>query len=270
MATVEVEVGVEIMNHFQASYFERSKGSTVGQQFGFERAPTGFGLGVVVGVARPAEAGQGPGLGDAGAAGSAGVLAAAVGVDDEPRRGLTQGQGLLQGQQHEFGGHLRGQVPTHDPPGTGIAPSGQVAPAPAYQRQVRDVAHPHLVRGNGRRLAEQPVFRDDGRRVGHGGAGPLRAGAQGPQALAVQPGAQGVAAHCVAFGPQFGPQSPGAVAAGMARKRLLGSSVPGCLDGDGPPPPLVIAGRAHGQQAAEHLHRPRLRTALNKRVTAHD
>ena len=108
-------------------------------------------------------------------------MAAAVGVDDELRRGLAQDQGLLQSQQHEFGGYLRGQVPAYDPPGTGIAPGGRVVPAPAYQRQVRDVAHPHLVRENGCRLAKQPVFRDDGHRVDHGGAGPLRAGAQGLQ-----------------------------------------------------------------------------------------
>ena len=149
----------------------------------------------------PAEVGYGPGLGDAGAAGGAGVLAAAVGVDEEPRRGLAQGQGLRQSQQHEFGGHLRGQVPAHDPPRTGIVPGGQVAPAPADQRQVRDVAHPDPVGSGGRRLAEQPVSRHHGRRVGHGGAGPLRTGAQRMRALMVQSVAQSVAPHCVAFGP---------------------------------------------------------------------
>ena len=146
-----------------------------------------------MGVTRPAEVGYGPGLGDAGAAGGAGVLAAAVGVDEE--RGLRQG--LCQSQQHEFGRHLRGQVPAHDPPRTGIAPSGQVAPAPADQRQVRDVAHPDPV-GSGRRgLAEQPVFGYHGRRVGHSGVGPLRTGAQCMRALMVQLGAQGVAPHRV-------------------------------------------------------------------------
>ena len=38
------------------------------------------------------------------------ILAASVGVDNETRRGLTQGQGLFQGQQHEFGGYVRGGV----------------------------------------------------------------------------------------------------------------------------------------------------------------
>ena len=76
------------MGHFQAGFFERSKGGAVGQQFGFERAPTGFGLRVVVGVAGSAKAGQGAGFFDAAATSGAGVLAAAVGVDDEPRCGL--------------------------------------------------------------------------------------------------------------------------------------------------------------------------------------
>ena len=95
MAAVEVEVGVEVVGHFQPGFFEGGERRAVGQQLGFERAPTGFGPRVVVGVARPAETGYGPGLGDAGAAGGAGVLAAAAGVDDESRRGLAQGQGLL-------------------------------------------------------------------------------------------------------------------------------------------------------------------------------
>ena len=89
MVPVQIEVGVEVVGHFQAGFFERGKGGTGGQQLGFERAPAGFGLGVVVGIAGPAEAGHGLGPVDAGATGRTGVLAAAVGVDDEPRRGLA-------------------------------------------------------------------------------------------------------------------------------------------------------------------------------------
>ena len=108
VAPVEVEVGVEVVGHFQAGFFERGEGSAVGQQFGFERVPAGFGLGVVVGAARPTEAGQGTSLVDAGAADDAGVLAAAVGVNNQGGGGLAQGQDLFQGGKHEFGGHLRG------------------------------------------------------------------------------------------------------------------------------------------------------------------
>jgi hypothetical protein len=72
VAAVEVEVSAEVMGHFQAGFFDGSKGGAVGQQLGFERAPTGFGSG------------------DAGPASSAGVLAAAVGVNNQAWRGLAQ------------------------------------------------------------------------------------------------------------------------------------------------------------------------------------
>ena len=45
VAAVEVEVGVKVMGHFQAGFFEGGKSGAVGQQFGFKRAPAGFGLG---------------------------------------------------------------------------------------------------------------------------------------------------------------------------------------------------------------------------------
>ena len=104
MAALKVEVDVEVTGHFQPGFLERGKGGAVGQQLGFEHIPSGFGLGVVVGIARPAEAGQVPGLRNSDAAGGAGVLAALAGVDEKPWRGLTQRQGLFQGRQHEFGG----------------------------------------------------------------------------------------------------------------------------------------------------------------------
>ncbi|OGX90989.1 hypothetical protein BEN49_05775 [Hymenobacter coccineus] len=62
---VEVEVGVEVAGSFQSGPFEAGKRAAVRQQFGFERAPTGFGRGIVVGVARPAVAGQCLGFFDA-------------------------------------------------------------------------------------------------------------------------------------------------------------------------------------------------------------
>ncbi|MET4076694.1 hypothetical protein ABIB44_003969 [Hymenobacter sp. UYCo722] len=65
--------------------------------------------------------------------------------------------------------------------------------APAWSMRARQAAMVHW-------LAEQAIFGDDGSLVGHRGAGALRAGAQRPQPVAVQPGAQGVAAHGVAFG----------------------------------------------------------------------
>ena len=136
------------------------------------------------------------------AAGGARVLAAPVSVDEQAGAGLAQGQGLFEGRQHEFGGHLRGQVPAHHAPRAGIAPGGQVAPAPTQERQVGEVPDPDPdpVQGRGRGLARQPVFGHHGGRVGHGGARPLWAGAERLLAGLAQPGAQRIAAHGGAFG----------------------------------------------------------------------
>ena len=82
---------------------------------------------------------------EAGPAGGTGVLAAAVGLHNQTGRQLAQRQGLFHGVEHELGGHLDGQVSAHDLARTGI----EVAPAPADQRQVRDVAYPHLVGDGG-------------------------------------------------------------------------------------------------------------------------
>ena len=88
VAAVKVEVDVKVAGRFQAGFFERGEGGTGGQQLGFERIPAGFGLGVVVGVARLAKAGHGLGPVDAGTAGGAGVLAATVGLDNQGWRSV--------------------------------------------------------------------------------------------------------------------------------------------------------------------------------------
>ena len=47
---VEVKGDVEVMGDFEPGLFEDGKRGARGQQLGFERIPTGFGLGVVVGL----------------------------------------------------------------------------------------------------------------------------------------------------------------------------------------------------------------------------
>ena len=115
VATIEVEVDVEVVSDFQPGFFQADKGTAAEQQLCFERTPARLGLRVVVGFAGPAKAGQRPRLVNAGMASRAGVLAAPVGVNNQARRGLAQRQDLFQGQQHEFGGHVGGQVPPDDP-----------------------------------------------------------------------------------------------------------------------------------------------------------
>lgn len=76
--------------------------------------------------------------------------------------------------------------------------SRQVAPAPADQRQVRDVTDPHLIGTRGGRLSQQPVFGYDRRRVGLRGARALGAGAERALPAGPQPTAQRVALNLVA------------------------------------------------------------------------
>jgi len=82
MTVVKLEVGVEVVSDLQSGFFEAGKRAAMREQFGFERAPAGLGLGVIIGVARPAKAGQCLGLFDARPASQTGILTAAVGVDN--------------------------------------------------------------------------------------------------------------------------------------------------------------------------------------------
>ncbi|TGE12075.1 hypothetical protein [Hymenobacter elongatus] len=182
--------------------------------------------------------------------------------------GLSQGQGLFRGREHEFSGHLRGQQPTMRREQASRQVARWPQRPPTKGKCVMSPTHT-WVWGGGSGLAEQSVFGHHGGRVGHGRAGPLRTGAQRVQAQVVQSSTQRVAPHRVAFGAQFGPQPPGTIAAGRACKGGMGGRVPEHRDDGGPLPPLVIASCAHGQQAAKHLHGPRLRAVLDELVTTH-
>ena len=117
-------------------------------------------------------------------------------------------------------------MPAHHAPRAGIAPGGQVAPAPAYQRQVGDVSDPHLVGVRGRGLAQRPVLGYDSGRVGLRGMRALGSGAERALPAGPQPVAQRVAPHRVALGLQLDSQAAGAIPPGMARKRLLRGRLP--------------------------------------------
>ena len=87
VTAVEVEVGVEVIGDFQPGLLQADKGTAVGEQLRFEGTPPCVGLGIIVAITGPGVASQC--LGDALPTRLAGILAAAVGVDDEPRRGLA-------------------------------------------------------------------------------------------------------------------------------------------------------------------------------------
>jgi hypothetical protein len=201
----------------------------MGQQFGFERAPPSLSLGIIVGVTRPAIAGQRLGFFDARPARRAGILTAAVGVDNQAGSRLAQRQDLLQGREYQFGGHLLVEVPAHYAPRAGIAPGRQVTLALADQGQVGDIPDPYLIGGRGRGLAKEQVFGHDRRGVGHGGAQALRPGTQHSQTAATQPAAQGIVPDGVPFSLQLCSQATDALALGMAQKGGGGRRLPsGC------------------------------------------
>jgi hypothetical protein len=184
VAAVEVEVGIEVVGDLQAGLFEAGKRAAVRQQFGFERAPAGLGLRVIIGVARPAIASQRLSLFDARPASQTGILTAAVGMDNQAGSRLAQRQRLFQGHEHQFSGHLLVEVPADNAPRTGIAPGGQITPAPADKGQVRDVAHPHLIGRSRGRLTKQEIFGHDRCGVSDRRAWALGSRAQRPQAAA--------------------------------------------------------------------------------------
>ena len=116
VTAVEVEVGVEVIGHFQPGFFQAGKLPAVGQQLRFQGAPARFSMRVVVGIARLGVAGQRPGCFNTLATSQTSVLAVLIGVYEQTGRGLTQRQRLFQGCKHQFSGHLQGQVPAYDPP----------------------------------------------------------------------------------------------------------------------------------------------------------
>jgi hypothetical protein len=82
MSTFGVVVG-DVVADFELGFGQAGEVAAV-EQFSFEAAPERFGVGVIVAVAAPAPALLGPVSGDQGFETRGGVLAALIGVDDEP------------------------------------------------------------------------------------------------------------------------------------------------------------------------------------------
>ena len=141
------------------------------QQFDFEHASVG--LGVIIGVARPAVASQRLGLLDTRAAGQAGILTAAV---SRPGAGWHSVRARYN-YNYQLRGHMCIEVPAHHAPQAGIAPGGHIIPAPANKKRVSDISDPYLVGRGGHGLAEEHILSRDRRRASHRGARALRSSA---------------------------------------------------------------------------------------------
>ena len=149
MSAFGVVIG-DVVADFELGFGQARKAAAI-EQFGFEAAPKGSSVGVVVAVAPPAHTLLGAVLGDQGFEAGGRVLAALVGMHDEP------GQGAAQRLAHQVFGHRVAHVPAHDFARVTVQPYGQVEPATALPGQVRDVTDPYPVRGGGGGLAEQAV-----------------------------------------------------------------------------------------------------------------
>jgi hypothetical protein len=107
------------------SFFQAGKRAAARQQFGFERASASR-SGAIVEV-------TGAGVGLAWTPARSMRVRQAKLMYCLPRLALImimQRQNLLQDDKHKFRWHLRGQLPAYHAPRAGIAPGGQIAPAP--------------------------------------------------------------------------------------------------------------------------------------------
>ncbi|RZK45145.1 MAG: hypothetical protein EOO61_01110 [Hymenobacter sp.] len=74
----------------------------------------------------------------------------------------------------------------------------------------------------------------------------------------------------MSFGSQLCPQAARAIALGMARKGGGGRRLPTRRKPRCPAQPLIVAGWADVEHAAEHLHRLDSRYLLDELITTHD
>jgi len=102
-----------------------------------------------------------------------GVLAAAIGVVDQPRRRAAGAQGHGERVEGQRRAQVVGQRPADDAPRVRVAQHGEGQPA-RTRRQLRAVAEPEAVRPRRREVARHQVRRGDvrWRRDGRAGASP--------------------------------------------------------------------------------------------------
>jgi hypothetical protein len=98
------------------------------------------------------------------------VLTSPAGVENHSVHVPAAGDpGHGRGVAHEFGAHVLGDRPAHQPPGVQVDDGGEVHEARCADRYTRDVAAPFLVRARGSEVSFHQVGDVPGGRVGHGG-----------------------------------------------------------------------------------------------------
>ena len=134
------------------------EGVTV-NEFHFEGAPEGFHRGIVVTVAFAAHGCLGLAGGQGLAKFTAGILAAAIGVEDQFRGCLALRLGHLPSRQDQPGVDVLVDRPADDSAAVAIHDAGQVKPA-FPGRNVGDVAEPDLVSRSGGGQLSQAIGRN--------------------------------------------------------------------------------------------------------------
>ena len=114
------------------------------EHFGLEAADGRFAPGVVVGIGAGGHALAQAVGGQEGAEHLAAILAAAVAVEDEARRGAAGGQSLLEGGGDQIGPHVVGQSPADDAARAEVDDEGEVEPA-VLRGDEGEVADPDAV-----------------------------------------------------------------------------------------------------------------------------
>jgi hypothetical protein len=269
MPPLGVVVG-DVVADFELGFGQAEEAAVV-EQFGFEAAPKRFGVGVVVAVAAPAHALLRAVFGNQGFESGSRVLAALIGVHNEPGWRAAHDQGPAQRFADQVFGHRVAHVPADDFARATVEPHGQVEPATALAGQVRDVAHPDPVGGSGGRLAQQAVRSGAHSRVGIGRVRHERAGLLGAQAVRFEHAADALAAHGVALGLHLDPQPARAIPLAVVRKRFAHRHLPsrlgsGCLS---EMLPGIVGGRSHAQHLAALTHGHLARPLGNVSIGAH-
>lgn len=110
-----------------------------------------FGTGIVIAVAFGTHAAAQLVLLQQGAVGMGAILAAPVGMHDDPFGAFAFENSHLQGVTHEVGGHAFGHCPTDDLAGEQVDDDRQIQPA-FVCAEISDVADPFLVSGCGSKV----------------------------------------------------------------------------------------------------------------------
>jgi len=151
--------------------FHGLPGATPMDHFRFEQTVDGLGQGVIVAVALAAYRRINAGFAQAFGVAHGNVLRASVGVVNQVLRiaRLTGVKGLLQGVEHEVGGHGAADAPAHDTPGEHVDNKGHIQPA-LPGRDIGEVRDPELIGSIRGELAVDPIQRTRRRPIRNGGA----------------------------------------------------------------------------------------------------